>query len=152
MTRPPLTQLIVGVGSAHGDDQAGWRLVDALMARRSQSAELRKASTPHQMIDWLPGCAALHVVDACDRQTDVLRIDISAGQIPAEAATRSSSSHHVGVADVVELADSLGLLPQRVVLWAIPAESFDPGGPIGDRCLRQIERCADLLEQELAHA
>jgi hydrogenase maturation protease len=152
MTSPSPKQLIVGVGSAHGDDQAGWQLVDTLKARSGVSAQLRKARVPHDMIDWFDGCETLHVVDACDRQTSLLRMDISTGHIPAAIETRSSTSHQISVAAVVELADSLDLLPQRVMLWAIPGESFDPDGQVGDRCRRQIERCADLIERELDHA
>lgn len=152
MNAAPSTDLIVGVGSAHGDDQAGWRLVDTLIARNRTSAQLRKVSSPHELIDWLEGCECLHVVDACDRRTDLLRLDISSGCIPVAIETRSSSSHQVGVGTVVELAKSLGLLPQRALLWAIPGESFAPHGDIGDGCQKEVENCAGLIEKELGHA
>jgi hydrogenase maturation protease len=152
MTRSTLRSLIVGIGSGHGDDQAGWKLIDTLSARRNASAQLRKASVPHDMIDWLTECESLHIVDACDSPHALRRLDVSDGCIPAQTKTRSSSSHQISVSGVVELAKSLELLPQRVTLWTIPGVEFHPNGEIGDRCMAQVELCANLIQEDLDHA
>lgn len=152
MTRHPLRILVVGIGSAHGDDQAGWRLIDTLVSRNHASAELRKASVPHDMMDWMDGCESLHVVDACDSENAVRRLDVSSGDISSPVKTRSSNSHQIGVGGVIELAKSLGLLPKRVMLWAIPGKEFFPNGDIGGQCMEQVELCAHLIQREIGDA
>jgi hydrogenase maturation protease len=151
MTHPPCS-LVVGIGSAHGDDQAGWRLIDTLKSRDHAAAQLRKASVPHDMIDWMDACEWLHVVDACDSLDAVRQLDLPSGQIASQAETRSSNSHQIGVSGVIELAASLGRLPERVTLWAIPAKNFHANSEIGDACMKHVELCADLIQRELDHA
>lgn len=152
MTRAPHRSLVVGIGSAHGDDQAGWQLIDALKARKLASSQLRKASVPHHLMDWLADCDSLHVVDAWEGDGAVLRLDVSGGCITCSRKTRSSNSHQLSIGGVIELADSLGLLPERVMLWAIPGQAFGPNGEIGDRCMQQVELCANRIQRELADA
>ena len=50
MTRRPT--LVVGVGSHHGDDQAGWLVADLLAASASEDVAVRKAKTPAEILDW----------------------------------------------------------------------------------------------------
>lgn len=145
--------LVVGIGSPHGDDQAGWLLIERL-AKEVDQAYLRKASVPHNLIDWTDGCDALHIVDACDSGRHVMRIELSdethLDQI--DKLMHGHSSHHFGISQVIELGRLLEKLPRRIVVWAIPGESFGPGQTVSDLCQQQIDRCADLLSAELVHA
>lgn len=146
--------LVIGIGSPHGDDQAGWLLIDRLSAEAFSDAQLRKASTPHNLIDWIDDCDSLHLVDACSTGLSVARLDLSDGGQLASAGklARCSSSHHVDLVSVIELAGLLDRLPDRIVMWAIPGESFQPAQPISDRCSQYINQCAQLLARELRHA
>ena len=146
----PAGSLIVGIGSAHGDDQAGWRLIDELTAKETTGAELRKASVPHDMIEWMNHIQSLHIADACDSHTDVQRLDLSNGDLACSRNADSRSSHQLGLSHVIGLIDSLGRLPKQVVLWAIPGERFQPNGELSDACINQIRRCADRIHHELA--
>lgn len=56
--------LVVGVGSPHGDDQAGWRVADHVAAVLGGAIAVRKASVPHDVLDWCDGRERLHLVDA----------------------------------------------------------------------------------------
>lgn len=144
--------LVVGIGSAHGDDQAGWQVIDILAARKLTSARLRKAAVPHDLIDWIDDCHALHIVDACDSQQALLRCPLLDGQFSIATRTRSRSSHQFGIADVLHLAQSLQLLPEHVVLWAIPAGVFLPDREISDCCARQVVGCADRIQEDLSNS
>jgi hydrogenase maturation protease len=150
----PIRHLVIGIGSAHGDDRAGWQLIDALMLRKQHaSVGLRKASVPHDMIDWMDDCQRLHIVDACESNSDrVQRLDRSEGRIAIENMTRSRGSHQIGVGDVLELAESLGKLPPHVTVWAIPGAQFRVNQTISEPCRDHVERCADLIQGELDHA
>ncbi len=67
----PLT-LIIGVGSPHGDDRAGWEVIDRLMEEiatevasvNATSLQLHKAAVPHDILDWLTSDTIVHIIDA----------------------------------------------------------------------------------------
>ena len=146
--------LVVGIGSPHGDDQAGWLVIERLSNQVSNDLNLRKATVPHNLIDWTDRCDALHIIDACDRGEAVTRLELSDDSVLAtiDELTRCQSSHHFGIAKVIELGRLLDKLPPRIVVWAIPGQNFGPGQPMSDRCQQQVIRCAELLSEELVHA
>jgi hydrogenase maturation protease len=55
----------------------------------------------------------------------VHRLDAAAGPLPTELF--AASTHHLGLADAVELARALGRLPERLVVVGIEGRSFDAG-------------------------
>ncbi len=85
---------VIGIGSPHGDDRAGWEVIDRLTSARNQkslpasgiepealadflrcgsasasgsigkSVVLHKASVPHDVLDWLDVEAQTHIIDA----------------------------------------------------------------------------------------
>jgi hydrogenase maturation protease len=80
--QPKSAVWIVGIGSPHGDDVAGWRTIDCLQQildqqpgtpptpashanARHPAQQLRKAAVPHDLLDWLLPDARVHVIDAC---------------------------------------------------------------------------------------
>ena len=143
--------LVVGIGSPHGDDQAGWMLIERLSQQVSAETQLRIASVPHNLIDWVDGCDALHIIDARDSGETVMRIELgdqdSAERI--DVLTRCQSSHHFGIGKVIQLGQVLGKVPPRIVIWAIPGKNFGPGQGISDLCRQQVESCAELIVREL---
>ena len=56
---------VVGVGSPHGDDRVGWRLVEDLAESAGPGVEAVAVAQPLGLLDHLDGCSALIVVDAC---------------------------------------------------------------------------------------
>jgi hydrogenase maturation protease len=157
-TSPAGQTLVVGIGSPHGDDQAGWLLIDRLAAGHQPAFQLRKANVPHDMIDWMHTCLSLHIADACDSHGEIQRIQLAGTDqtTPQDAPwpqivtqTRSRTSHQLGIGSVIQLADSLGILPQEVVLWTIPGSRFSPQDTISDACAEQIRLCADRIQRDL---
>lgn len=59
--------LLVGLGSPHGDDQAGWLVAEALADRVDvpPHCRVRQAAVPVDMLDWLDEIHTLHIIDAC---------------------------------------------------------------------------------------
>ena len=142
----------MGIGSPNGDDQAGWRVIDTLSSLDHAAVQLRKASVPHDLIDWLEDCDSLHIVDACDSEAELQRFDMATDRHAIPTRIRSCGSHQIGVASVIELAESLQLMPARVTLWAIPGKQFDANAEIGSDCMKHVQLCADFIQQELEHA
>ena len=70
MTHPlPTTRCavrVVGLGSPHGDDQAGWRLADWLQQRTMpEGVEVVVASDVPDLLELCDGCQTMILVDAC---------------------------------------------------------------------------------------
>ena len=89
--------LVAGLGSAHGDDQAGWLVADRVGAQFRTHSEVvvRRAMIPLDVLDWLEGVSVLHICDACEtthRPEKLQRFTWNAGQL-----INSDIPHAVGV-------------------------------------------------------
>ncbi len=166
--RPPA--LVVGIGSPHGDDQAGWKVIDRLESIVGRDVELVRAKVPHQLLDSIQAAKVLHLVDACDQQEPaavVQRYRIEGDQIDREtglaasageqqaavlSGLRSDCTHHVDIVSVLCLARQLDSLPEEVILWMIPGRSFQFGDDLDETCQGHVRRCAEMIAEELAGA
>ncbi|NND98060.1 MAG: hydrogenase maturation protease [Pirellulaceae bacterium] len=117
--------LIVGIGSPFGDDQAGWRVAALLADHLHQDhCNVRQAKSPIEIFDWLDrDYVRLILCDAC-------RGSGTAGQIsrfdwPSDSMSESkwSGTHDFSLVATLQLAERLGRLPERVIVWSI--ESSD---------------------------
>lgn len=150
-----LRTLIVGIGSPHGDDQIGWRVADSLRSAVSPEVEVREASTPSQLLDWLDGVDRLIVCDACqvrrrfpDDLTDST-LSVHRWQWPTLQVSmlRSAGSHSFGLPQVLQLAERLGRLPQEVIVFGIEGRQFDAFASLSP----DVEKLIDQLVSEIAN-
>jgi hydrogenase maturation protease len=135
--------LFVGVGSPHGDDQAGWIIADQLRSHVDSVSDVvvRLAGVPTDLLDWLDGVDHLHLCDACQTGvppgtlrrwewpiTENARSSDKNGPRPIGSfgALRSSGSHDWGLGQTLQLAERLRRLPPRVTLWGIEGRHFGP--------------------------
>ena len=152
----PAGTLLVGIGSPHADDQAGWLLIQQLSECSTNGLPMRKAKVPHELLDWIDDCEDLHIIDACERnaykpEDDVHRLDCSQAEDCSvlDSRMRSHSSHQLGLGSVIQLGRMLGSFPKRVTVWAVPGENFHPSQPVSETCRQHVARCADLIAEEL---
>lgn len=190
--------LVVGIGSSHGDDMAGWEVVDRLLddrlsaatsqlkaddasigdrrplaLRDSSQVELRKASVPHDLLDWLEADRVTHLVDASvdphaavrrfavRREGEALQFVFTSPWEPEQdqmqrcdldlSQLRSNSTHRIGLPEVLQLASELGRLPQQLTLWTVSTEvSMNGGYGISEPTEERVLECAQLLRKALA--
>lgn len=116
---------VLAVGSPHGDDQAGWRIVERL-AREAPDIEAVALKAPADLLERVQDCSTLIVVDACRSGAEPGTI-FRAGW-PGDWADdwAGLSSHGLGVAEALALAGSLGRLPKRVVLLGVEIQQCSP--------------------------
>jgi hydrogenase maturation protease len=155
--------LVVGIGSPHGDDRAGWVVVEALRDIGLPGVQLHQAKVPHELLDSLEEHSALHLIDSCTGmeecnlprrfawqgawlEADDRRWTLQPGEM------RSSGTHHVDLLTVLELARCLNRLPEQVVLWTVPGRQFQPGTAMTQACHAAASECVRRLVQELGHA
>ncbi len=114
--------VVIGVGTAHGDDGIGAAVAERL-AREGVPAHVRVLAVARpvpDVLDALEGAEAAVLVDA----TQSGRTPGTVWQ-PDPAAPRPdrvASSHALGVAEALALAQALGRTPRRLALVGIEAE------------------------------
>ncbi len=79
----------------------------------------------------------------------VHRIDLLADALPTDLSL--SSTHAFGVAEAVGLARTLGLLPERVIAYAIEGADFGPGAPVSPQVAASLDAAAARVAAELCH-
>lgn len=57
--------VVFGLGSSHGDDQAGWLIIEALWEFGYPKNYARKATQPADLLDWMQSGLQITVCDAC---------------------------------------------------------------------------------------
>jgi len=65
-----------------------------------------------------------------------------------EAAARPLSLHEFGVAEALDQARVLGVLPARVVLIGMEPERLEPAMELSDTCARALPELIRLLRAE----
>ena len=120
---------VIGIGSRYGDDCAGWLAAARLAAVPGVAAEVIAVRNPIEILDNIIDCQRLIVVDAA--RSDRLCGQVRRFRWPTVSIeiSASHSSHGVGVAYALQLAQQRALLPGEVVVFAIECrESPSAGG------------------------
>lgn len=114
---------ILGVGSACGDDCAGWLIVRALRAQRKEAPasdwECCELDRPGlALLNWLEGAAEVIIVDAMlsgaplGQWRELALADLGSLYQP-------SSTHALGVAQALQVANALSALPPRLRVFGV---------------------------------
>ncbi len=155
-------RLVVGIGSSHGDDQAGWLVADLLQERLDRApgvlleCRIRKAAVPLDLVHWLDGVAELIVCDACvsedpDAAVQRLRLtDDDSGHLQEGLRIAipeiPRGSHGFGVMEVLQLLQkTLGRLPVTT-LWLIPGKCYSPGSEVSEAVREAVIQVAQEVE------
>lgn len=116
---------IVGVGNLHRGDDAAGPTVAARFAGTPGVRVVINHGDPFAMVDVLAGSHAVVIVDAtrgAGAPGTLTVIEAAGNRLPVRVG---ASSHGFGAAAVLELADALGTIPDRVVFVGIEGEDFD---------------------------
>ncbi|MEZ6123272.1 MAG: hydrogenase maturation protease [Planctomycetaceae bacterium] len=147
---------VIGIGSPHGDDQAGWLVVDLLEKGSGlfSQAVVRKVASPIEILHWASGCDHLILCDACQGTGDagtITRFDWTEllGQ-----RIRWSGSHDVSLEAALQLLDRLVNPRPEITLWGIEIESASPCQPPCETVQRAARELASQIvrDRRLAHA
>lgn len=127
--------LVVGIGSPYGDDRLGWLVIDNLetlcapLVRTGHIRLLRLDRPTTELLSHITPYRRAILIDALALPgTRDLQV-FSVHSLPASPTP--SSSHGFGLADTLQLGQTLGLLPEQVEIYGIPmlelptAQDFD---------------------------
>jgi hydrogenase maturation protease len=138
--------LIAGIGSPHGDDQVGWKVVEVLARRVPADVRVVAVKAPLGLLDELAGVDRLILVDGCRGGNPPGTIVRLAWPAEAVAMQSHTSSHGFDLGAVLRLAEALERLPREVVLYAIEVEHCHPGAELGPALARALpEVCHRVL-------
>lgn len=147
MNRP----LFLGLGSPHGDDQAGWLVIEFLHRCGVPVADAMALHSPDEIYHR---CALDRELILCDAAagtyaTGTIRRWLWPGFPLPE---RRHGSHDLPLGEVLSLGQTLGLCPAEVVIWTITGNHFAPGDEISASVRKAAESLANSLCEECGHA
>jgi hydrogenase maturation protease len=145
---------VVGVGNPwRSDDAAGLAVARRLQGTLPAGVEvLEREGEPSGLIDAWEGTGRLWLVDAVSAGAPpgtLHRYDVSEEELPA-ALFRASTTHHLGLAEAIELARALGRLPQHVVFLGIEGSSFEAGNTLTPEVEAAVELVAATIRSEVS--
>jgi hydrogenase assembly chaperone HypC/HupF len=137
---------IIGCGNLdRGDDAAG-----VLVARRLRTLGIdaeEQSGESFSLMDSWQGFESVILVDAlCSDQApgEVKIWDACASPLPKAAL--QCSTHAFGLYEAVELARTLGRLPDKLLIYGIEGDQFVPG----TRPSAEVEKAVELVAQQIA--
>jgi hydrogenase maturation protease len=148
--------LVAGIGNPdRGDDGIGPLVVRRLAKRvppdiAPHVAIVERTGDALALIDDWAGRDAVILVDAAapgSAPGTIHRIDLLEDALPTDVTL--SSTHAFGVADAVGLARTLGLLPRRVIVYAIEGANFDLGAPISRKVAAALNEVVARVANEV---
>jgi hydrogenase maturation protease len=142
--------LIVGLGSAHGDDQFGWRVAEQLAsAPAMENLIVRKARSPAELLDWLAGIERLIVCDACQSLGSPGRVHRWFWPEAELSTVGSSGSHDLSLPSALALAHELGQLPPFVLIVAAEERRHGAAGEPSPEVAAAVPRTVELILREV---
>jgi len=138
--------LVIGIGNAdRGDDAAGLAVARAIRAAGPRAAVAELAGDQLGLLDTWAGADEVIVVDAvCSgaRPGTVFRFS---ADTPLGGPFRRPGTHTFSLADVIELARNLGVLPPRLSGYGIEGRNFGFGEPLSPSVSAAVREVANRL-------
>ncbi|MFI6010172.1 hydrogenase maturation protease [Streptomyces sp. NPDC051243] len=149
---------VIGVGNEfRRDDGVGWAVLARLCERGEDRPLLPDVDLaicdgePGRLIGLWEGAHLAVVVDAAHAHPGtpgrVHRLELDAGLLAQPATT---SSHGLGLGEAVELARVLGLLPERLIVYAVEGAESELGTGLSPAVADAVEPLVRAVEDEIA--
>jgi hydrogenase maturation protease len=142
--------VVVGVGNFYrGDDAVGLEVAERLRAQASGVEVVTCEREPWRLLDAWAGADLALIVDAVSSGAEpgtVHRFDATERAVPSSVFR--GSTHAFGVGEVIALAQALGRLPGRLLVYGIEGEKFTAGEGLSPAVAAVVESVtSELLEE-----
>jgi hydrogenase maturation protease len=142
--------VIIGLGTDTGGDDA----VGLLVARRLRELGLEVLDYSGEvlgLLDLWEGAESVCLVDAmCSGRPVGFVCVFDAREAPFVSGEFPLSTHGLGLFEALGLAEQLGRLPRRVVVYGIEGRNFAPGDEISPEVLSAVEEVAGRIARGAA--
>jgi hydrogenase maturation protease len=147
--------VVVGVGTAfRRDDAAGLAVARRLRAAAPGAIVVEAEADPMLILERCTGADTAVIIDAVSsggRPGTVYRLDAGSGVLP-QRLFGATSTHALSVAEVVELARALGMLPPRVIVYGIEGRTFEAGEGLSPEVAAAVDAVAARVAADTAVA
>ena len=141
--------MVIGVGNdLRADDAAGLEVARRLRDEPGIAVNVHGGEAIDLLELW-SGTDAVVLVDTMrtgEATGTIHRFDATSNPVPLPL--RGCSSHAIGVAEAIELARTLGSLPQQVIVYGIEGARFALASELSDEVERTIDPLADAVREE----
>jgi hydrogenase maturation protease len=143
------TVAVIGIGNRwRRDDAVGFEVAARLRARGIDARDAQGEVA--ELIDLWGGAGTAIVIDAVTSggvPGTVSRIEAGESRLPSGLS--SASTHALGIAEAVELARTLGRLPERLVVLAIEGADFTAGEGLTPAVAAAVDEVVEAVVAEL---
>lgn len=146
--------VVICVGNAaRGDDAAGPAVASEIRRIRPDVPVKESTGDPYQLLELFSEVKQAVIVDAVlsGEQPPGTVYAVHAGASPVPASPQASS-HGMGLAEAIELARTLGRLPDRLVVVGIEATDLRAGVELTPAVAAAIPAAAARALLEFGHA
>ena len=148
MTESDTTVLVIGVGNPYrGDDAVGLFIARQIWAKVPDNVEVHENfGEVSGLIELFKNAGTVIIVDAVSSGSEpgeIFRFDAALEKIPAHYFR--FSTHAFGIAEVIELTRTLGLLPPKVIVYGIEGREFG----IGEGLSPEVEGAAQKVLESI---
>lgn len=146
---------IIGVGSPMGDDDIGWRVIDALSVAEwlhpwmGRGVELISLDRPGvALLEELGGAEQVVVIDAMVSGREPGTVAYFKWPFSIEEAGLLSS-HGFGLGEALRLGQALGSLPPKLGVWGVEIQPITSATVSGSWSQEKISKILQPIENEL---
>ncbi len=145
-----LPTLVVGIGSAHGDDRVGWLVAEQLREFAGHHQfDLQIAKSPADLLDWVECNQRLVICDACHGLGQVGELRRWSWPAPEISEVSMSGTHNFSLPTVLALAEKLGRLPNEVVIWAIEGATCQSTTAMSPKVMEAVPTLVSRITDDL---
>lgn len=144
---------VLGIGSPFGDDRLGWVVVEHLFEHpeiKDRPVEIKALDRPGmRLLEEFHPTQTILLIDAIQsgKSTGSLHC------IKKEALftlSSPSSSHSLGVAEALNMAEAMGTMPEQIMLFALEIEpGLNMGTELSDPIKNQIPKLIDEVVDQI---
>jgi len=154
MKVPEQKTVFIGVGNPfRGDDGAGRAVVRRLRGEIPPGVKVQEETGDGaELLEAWKGADCVILVDAVLSGAPpgtIHRLDARMEKLPVWFS--HSSTHSFGVAEAIELARTMGDLPERLIVYGIEGLDFSAGTALSPEVAAVVPAAASLILQEILH-
>ncbi len=142
---------VIGVGNRwRSDDAVGLAVATLVRERAPELDVVEREGEPVALLEAFDGLDAVVLVDAVSSGAEpgtVHRLDAAAAPLPGELFRHST--HHLGLAEAVELARALGTLPEETIVVGVEGASWSAGDGLSDDVAAAVDGAASAVLEEV---
>jgi hydrogenase maturation protease len=139
--------LVIGIGSPHGEDQIGWKVIQSLQDRVPLPCpvDVGTVSQPWNLLDYFQSQQLAVLVDACVTGSTPGTVTVLETQDLTTNRFQRSSSHGSTVVEALELATILGIRPKHIKILAIEISAWSPDALVSAPVQQAIPLAVDRI-------